>query len=206
MYAEKRNPKTGKWELLVNKFLDPYKLDYIEKYISRYYGLDKNETKKVVLNYFKGIEANDKLDSHIYNELSKIVTDDPDFEWWRQTEYDDKFGHPKTTEPYMGRNYSLFGVLGNVRNYDNLNPIFSDRDLPDDVSQEICDMSDDWGMDAHSHNYLYLDEIIDSDYYNMSDDELNNIGVGTYFFREVVDSLLEIGNPKDVRIVFWFDN
>jgi hypothetical protein len=40
----------------------------------------------------------------------------------------------------------------------------------------------------------------------MSDEELNAIGVGTYFFRNVVNSLLELGDPEDVRIVFWFDN
>ena len=61
-------------------------------------------------------------------------------------------------------------------------------------------------MDAHSANYLYLDEIMDSSYYKMSDSDLHEVGVGTYFFRDVVDALLDIGNPKDVRLVFWFDN
>ena len=61
-------------------------------------------------------------------------------------------------------------------------------------------------MDAHSANYLYLDEIIGSSYYKMSDSKLNDIGVGTYFFRDVVDALLDIGDSKDVRLVFWFDN
>ncbi len=81
-----------------------------------------------------------------------------------------------------------------------------DRGLPDDVSEEICNISDEWGMDAHSHNYLYLDEILDSSYYKMSDSELDNMGLGTYFFRDVVDALLYLGDPKDIRIVFWFDN
>ena len=205
MYAEKRNSKTGKWELLVDKFLDDYKLAYIINYISKLYGLDDKETNKVVLNYFKGVKPKNKLDLHIYGELSKVVTDDPEFEWWQQTE-GGKFAHPKNSEPYMGRNYNLFGVLGNVRNYDNLDPIFSDRYIPNDTSKEICDMVDSWDIDGHSHNYLYLDEIIDSVYYNMSDDELNEIGVGTRFFRGAVDSLLELGNPEDIRIIFWFDN
>jgi hypothetical protein len=61
-------------------------------------------------------------------------------------------------------------------------------------------------MDAHSANYLYLDEIMNSSYYKMSDSDLYEVGVGTYFFRDVVDALLDIGNPKDVRLVFWFDN
>jgi hypothetical protein len=40
----------------------------------------------------------------------------------------------------------------------------------------------------------------------MADNELDEIGLGTYFFRTVVDTLLELGVSKDIRIVFWFDN
>jgi hypothetical protein len=40
----------------------------------------------------------------------------------------------------------------------------------------------------------------------MSDEELDDIGLGTLFFRDVVDSLLEMGDSEDVRIVFWFDS
>jgi hypothetical protein len=40
----------------------------------------------------------------------------------------------------------------------------------------------------------------------MTDKELDDFGLGTYFFRKTVDNLLKIGEPKDVRIVFWFDN
>ena len=61
-------------------------------------------------------------------------------------------------------------------------------------------------MDAHSANYLYLDEILESSYYKMSDEDLDDLGVGTFFFRDVVDALLDLGEPKNVRLVFWFDN
>jgi hypothetical protein len=80
-----------------------------------------------------------------------------------------------------------------------------DRGLPDDVSDELCDMYDEWGLDAHSANYLYLDEILESSYYKMLDSDLDELGV-TYFFRDVVDALLDLGDSKDVRLVFWFDN
>ena len=46
---------------------------------------------------------------------------------------------------------------------------------------------DEWGMDAHSANYLYVYEIMDSYYYKMSDSDLDDLGLGTYFFRDVVD-------------------
>ena len=40
----------------------------------------------------------------------------------------------------------------------------------------------------------------------MSEKELYDIGMGSYFFKDVVDTLLRLGDPEDVRIVFWFDN
>ena len=40
----------------------------------------------------------------------------------------------------------------------------------------------------------------------MSDEDLDDLGVGTFFFRDVVDALLDLGEPKNVRLVFWFDN
>ena len=40
----------------------------------------------------------------------------------------------------------------------------------------------------------------------MSEKELYDIGMGSFFFKDVVDSLLILGDPEDVRIVFWFDN
>jgi hypothetical protein len=39
----------------------------------------------------------------------------------------------------------------------------------------------------------------------MLDSDLDELGV-TYFFRDVVDALLDLGDSRDVRLVFWFDN
>jgi hypothetical protein len=80
------------------------------------------------------------------------------------------------------------------------------KGLPVDVTTEVCDISDDWGVDGHSHSYLTVKELIDSKYYKMSDKELYDIGMGSFFFKNVVDSLLRLGDPEDVRVVFWFDN
>lgn len=203
MYAEKRNPKTGRWEMVGYEFLEEWRLNNVIEYICNHYGLDFNEGKVIVLDYFKGVKASHKYYLHIYKTISNIITHDLNFNWWQDKS---KLPHPKTNQPYSGRNYNLFGVLSDVRNYENLRPIDFTRGLPDDVSEEICQISDEWDIDGHSHNYLYLYEIINSEYYHMSDEELNDIGLGTYFFRVVVDSLLDLGNPRDVRIVFWFDN
>ena len=78
--------------------------------------------------------------------------------------------------------------------------------LPDDVSVEIEDLSDEWGMDGHSHNYLTLRELMNSKYYKMSADELYDMGMDAYFFKTMVPDLQKFGNPDDIRLVFWFDN
>ena len=78
--------------------------------------------------------------------------------------------------------------------------------LPDDVSDELKSMSDGYGMDGHSHNYLTLKELMDSKYYKMSSDELMQDGIDPYFFKTMVPDLQKFGKPDDIRIVFWFDN
>lgn len=203
MFAEKRNPKTGKWEMIGKKFIDPHMVGMIVDYMSKWYGLTQDETFTIVKKYYQGYEASDKLEEKIYKDIEKRVTDDPNFQWWNDTS---KLPDPRTQQPYVGRNYTLFGALAGVR--DGSMEIISDfaKGLPVDVSTEICNMSDDWGMDAHSHSYLTAKELVDSKYYKMSDFELEDMGIGTFFFRTVVNTLLNMGNPEDVRIVFWFDN
>lgn len=62
---------------------------------------------------------------------------------------------------YNGRNYSLFSVLANVRNYDyNIKPIDDPRGLPDDVSETIKIRASDPERDGHSYTWLTLDEIV----------------------------------------------
>ena len=78
--------------------------------------------------------------------------------------------------------------------------------LPDDVSVEIEDLSDEWGMDGHSHNYLTLKELMSSKYFKMTEQDLADMGIDPYFFTTLVPDLMRFGNPDDIRIVFWFDN
>lgn len=66
---------------------------------------------------------------------------------------------------YDGRNYDVFAVLADVRNYDGrLKPIDQPRGLPDDVSHEIKQESDNYGIDGHSHQWLDLDEVLNYDW------------------------------------------
>ncbi len=71
---------------------------------------------------------------------------------------------------YSGRNYDLFSILADVRNGygfagcdtgDGFNPIAMPKGLPDDVSPEVKELSDDWGCDGHSHSFFTLKELLD---------------------------------------------
>jgi len=74
---------------------------------------------------------------------------------------------------FIGRNYDLFAILANVRNgygfagtptSGGFTPIDMPRGLPDDVTPEVKRESDGWGVDAHSHSWLLLDELLSFDY------------------------------------------
>ena len=204
MYAEKFNPQNKKWEKVGNKFYDTYAVGNIKEKIKHNFGLTDGEASDIMYRYLSGKNnPKNKIEDYIMNKyLKKSISDDPNFPYWKD---ESKFPYPYTDQPYNGRNYSLFGALAGVRDGSMELIADMDRGLPDDVSDELCDMFDEWGMDSHSANYLYLDEILESSYYKMLDSDLDELGV-TYFFRDVVDALLDLGDSKDVRLVFWFDN
>ncbi len=60
-----------------------------------------------------------------------------------------------------GRNYELFSVLADVRNYNGIEPICQPKGLPDDCCELIKKASKDWGSDGHSHSYFTLRELQD---------------------------------------------
>lgn len=84
-------------------------------------------------------------------------------------DYEKMWNHPLE----IGRNYSLFGILANVRNGygfagistgTGFSPISMPSGLPKDVSLEVKRESDNWGVDGHSHSYLTLQDLIDYDW------------------------------------------
>lgn len=92
---------------------------------------------------------------------------------WTPNEYANDEGEPPFCVEYhdhfyTGRNYSLFGILANVRNGvgfagcdtgDGFKPIAMPKDLPSDVSPEVKAESDRWGCDGHSHSWFTLAEL-----------------------------------------------
>lgn len=202
MFVERKNSETNSWEKVNDEFFYDYSLKSAEDYIMHNLGLSREESNHMIKKFFKGGEPNSKLEEYVINKfLIDVFTED-----YQEVSKLGKIADPRTDQPYNGRNYTLFGVLAGVR--DNSMDMISEdlRGLPDDVSEEIYELSNEWDMDGHSHNYLYLDEILNSEYYKMSDDELDDIGLGTHFFRDTVNSISELGDSKDIRIVFWFDN
>ena len=126
---------------------------------------------------------------------------------WYEADQKGLFPYPYSDQPYGGRCYRLFGALAGVRDtsIDMIVPGRWDA-LPDDESDEVKGISDEWGMDAHSHSHLTLRELMNSKYYKMSTKELYDMGIDAYFFKTLVPDLQKFGNPDDIRIVFWFDN
>lgn len=62
---------------------------------------------------------------------------------------------------FDNRDYGLFSLLTDVRNYYENEPIDTPRGLPNDVSKEVKDESDYCGSDGHSHSYFTLKELMD---------------------------------------------
>jgi len=180
---------------------------------------------------------------------------------------------------HVGRNYDLFAILANVRNgygfagvptSGGFTPIDMPRGLPEDVTPEVKQESDDWGVDGHSHSWLTLAELLACDYDGQTVHQYGVVGPdqyqrwkdygkpeswsagvlgsmvknvdhftmdqviahqgrllddpeGTAYYTRVewdetyrdavgerwfatLDALKELGEPENVRLVFWFDN
>jgi hypothetical protein len=120
------------------------------------------------------------------------ITDDDGYVWNAKLE----------DEPYSGRNYDLFALLADVRNYDEIDPIDYPRGLPDDVSDKIAEISNDYGADGHSHSWYLLSELIE-----YAKDNLHVAKELDDFFENTIENLKKLSdNPDDVRVIFWFDN
>ncbi|PCI96619.1 MAG: hypothetical protein COB15_09535 [Flavobacteriales bacterium] len=135
----------------------------------------------------------------------------------------------KGDSPFDWRSYSIFAFLAGVRNYDHCDPISEPRGVPDDHSLEVGnEYDDDWGL--HSASHLTIKELndfnYDKEFWNrriskqtgpnswtgagIAEEGEGNVvsyreNLGEGFFRCLKD-LNKIGDPTNVRIVFWFDN
>ena len=83
---------------------------------------------------------------------------------WNSFDYYRISSHPKEFEVvpiYDSRNYSLFSILADVRNYGNNEPISEPKGLPSDCCKEINEEYQFLYGDAHSCSYFTLKELKD---------------------------------------------
>jgi len=75
-------------------------------------------------------------------------------------EYDPGEEPPKAETWFSDCNYDLFSMLADVRNEPGGPvPIFPCRGMPKDVSREIANMCEGWGVDGHSHTHFTVAEL-----------------------------------------------
>ena len=81
----------------------------------------------------------------------------PYFEYDESSDSETRFN---VVSLYRDRNYDLFAILADVRNYgDATTPIDDPRGLPIDVSPIVKEESNHWGNDGHSHSWFTLKEL-----------------------------------------------
>ena len=97
-------------------------------------------------------------------------------------------------EPLDSRNYTLFGVIANVRNSNRdgqrVEPIAEPKGVPDDASPEYKKLVERWGVDGHSHTYLTLAEIKAYDF----EGDVQYSGLVS---EQQYEALIEEGYPED---------
>lgn len=115
-------------------------------------------------------------DIHLFTERKETI--DGKKRWfnidnWKLNPYYEKDNEDgefeyKLNPSYRARDYELFSILADVRNYSGNKPIAQPKGLPEDVSDTVKAESIKWGSDGHSHSFFTMKELYD--YY-----EENNI-------------------------------
>jgi len=214
-------------------------------------------------------------DIHLHYEI-KEGNEWKYIDWKKDLQSEDKDYYTELSNHplYVGRNYNLFSILANVRNgygfamcntSAGFAPIDFPRGLPDDISDEVKEEAEIWGVDAHSHSWLYLQELLEYGWdirtvtligvvnkreyiefkkngrpsswsgevsgkfvKNISNSEMEDLlssdeKTKTHYYTQVcwdcsyreavgeswfktLDELSKLGDPNNIRLVFWFDN
>lgn len=107
-------------------------------------------------------------DIHLYVEYRKTIKDES--KWYSGDYlmlnpyygvYDDEEPKYNIVPLYNNRNYDLFAILADVRNYCGNKYISLPKGLPCDVTKETIKESFYWGTDGHSHSYFTLRELLE---------------------------------------------
>lgn len=213
MYAEKYNSKNNLWEKIGNEFISSYGTFMATLSIEKNVGVESDMACELLDKYvneeydkdFIPTNTIEKLEKYVFNYLDENLPPKYSKVNWEDSLNENKLPNLYTDTPYDGRNYSLFGVLAGVRSREE-GMIDYPRDLPDDLSEEIRVEYMSWGRDAHSASHYYLSELLESGYRKSDVETLKEYGI-SHFFKDVLDRCVQIADdPKDFRLVFWFDN
>ena len=113
-----------------------------------------------------------------------------------------RFSWVNRGDPDISRNYLLFSILGNMRNYNEIPSIAEHRGIPDNCCNEYEAWSKDWEGDAHSHSWVKLKELKEYD--------LAKTFIKSDFtfidLKELITKMEQFGTEENVRLVFFFDN
>lgn len=144
--------------------------------------------------------------------------------------YVEHYKRTHSHEPFRDRNYSVFAFIAGVRNYSDVQPLAAPKGKPDDLSTIVEDAVENRDADGHSHSWLTLAELLNVDYDAPIEDRRITVQTGPNSFNggatakpgggtsttlreflsqrffDHLDVLKTLGDPEDVRVVFWFDN
>ena len=131
-------------------------------------------------------------------------------------EYDAKYDSYEMDEfNNCHRNYWFFGLLAQVRR--DCPWGFEEKGFPSDASEEIENIYNQWGSDAHTPSYLTHQELLDKYNYlpllkaeylltQEHDNSSEIIDSNLVTLKDHIDTFNPGVNKLQQRIVFWFDN
>jgi hypothetical protein len=113
------------------------------------------------------------------------------------------------------RDYWLFGLLADVRASFPWN--ISAMGLPNDVSPEVREQADEWGVDGHSHSFLtrsaLKNKLVEL---QLARAELliaprgqHDVQAADHLIKRLTNIISNLSSSvadEDQRIVFWFDS
>jgi hypothetical protein len=117
-------------------------------------------------------------DIHLYVEVRKDGVWESVDAW--STDQQGDIYIPYEKRLFTGRNYNLFAMLADVRNRYDIIPISEPKGLPEDISENVKNMSIVWDGDGHSHSHFTVSELLEYDLKQTTD--LNGyVSVLTYY-------------------------
>ena len=167
-------------------------------------------------------------DIHIFAEYKNKQTDKWEIvedDIFSSSGYSDDGIEYLTPQPFNWRSYVMFSIFADVRNRLYVTPISDPKGLPLDSEYLNTSRLNVWekggeayipnslrneiyrDLDFHTESYITLSELLRYDYDQIieSEDETLREYLNPLFFKNI-EEMKTLGEPEDVRIVFYFDN